>query len=111
MCALSFECGMTTRSWYAEFALRRRVEHVCDRIGHRHGDCHLSRRGSRWRLRESMTVHGPVAGFEASRVDSYQLDLLTPGSSPRCAISRTQMRHSPNLRSTARGRPHFWQRV
>ena len=28
----------------------------------------------------------------------YQLDFCTPGSSPACAISRRQMRHSPNLR-------------
>ena len=29
---------------------------------------------------------------------SYQELLVMPGSSPRCAISRRQMRHSPNLR-------------
>jgi hypothetical protein len=28
----------------------------------------------------------------------YQEDLVTPGSSPRCAISRTQMRQRPNTR-------------
>src|SRR3954453_20153443 len=26
MCSLSLECGRTTSSWYAEFALRRRVK-------------------------------------------------------------------------------------
>jgi hypothetical protein len=41
----------------------------------------------------------------------YQLDLVMPGSSPRCAISRKQMRHSPNLRYTARGRPQREHRV
>src|SRR3954447_9117481 len=41
----------------------------------------------------------------------YQLDLLTPGSSPAWAISRRQIRHRPNLRKTACGRPHRWQRV
>src|SRR6478735_9631282 len=41
----------------------------------------------------------------------YQLDFWTPGSSPACAISRTQIRHRPNLRNTECGRPHFWQRV
>jgi len=35
----------------------------------------------------------------------YQLDLVMPGSSPRCAMVRKQMRHRPNLRYTARGRP------
>ncbi|GAA4870221.1 hypothetical protein GCM10025788_04530 [Serinicoccus chungangensis] len=28
----------------------------------------------------------------------HQLDLVTPGSSPACAISRRQIRHRPNLR-------------
>jgi hypothetical protein len=28
----------------------------------------------------------------------YQLDLVMPGSSPRCAIDRKQIRHKPNLR-------------
>src|ERR687886_257242 len=41
----------------------------------------------------------------------YQELLLTPGSSPACAISRRQMRHRPNLRKTACGRPQRWQRV
>src|SRR5829696_6033981 len=41
----------------------------------------------------------------------YQLDLVTPGNCPACAISRTQIRQRPNVRKTARGRPHRWQRV
>jgi hypothetical protein len=36
----------------------------------------------------------------------YQLDFVMPGSSPLCAMSRTQIRHRPNLRYTALGRPH-----
>ncbi len=40
----------------------------------------------------------------------YQLAFLTPGIIPWSAILRKQMRHSPNLRYTARGRPHNWQR-
>src|SRR6516225_1327611 len=36
----------------------------------------------------------------------YQLDLVMPGSSPRWAMDRKQIRHSPNRRYTARGRPH-----
>src|SRR5260370_28941000 len=50
-----------------------------------------------------------AAGFRVTAkppaAPPYQLDLVMPGSSPRCAISRKQMRHSPNLRYTARGRP------
>lgn len=43
--------------------------------------------------------------------DCYQEDFVMPGSSPRWAIWRTQMRQSPNTRYTARGRPQRWQRV
>src|SRR6266540_1038731 len=57
-------------------------EHVGDRISHRHVDS-----------------------------PPYQLDLVMPGSSPAWASSRTQMRHRPNLRNTARGLPQRWQRV
>jgi hypothetical protein len=42
---------------------------------------------------------------------SYQLDLVMPGSSPRCAIDRKQIRHRPNLRYTARGLPQREHRV
>ena len=41
----------------------------------------------------------------------YQLDLRTPGISPLRASSRKQMRHTPNLRMKARGRPQRWQRL
>jgi hypothetical protein len=41
----------------------------------------------------------------------YQLDLVMPGSSPRWAMDRKQIRHSPNLRYTARGRPHREHRL
>src|SRR5262245_35683849 len=34
-----------------------------------------------------------------------------PGMTPAWADSRRQMRQSPNLRNTARGRPHEWQRL
>src|SRR5258708_31934081 len=43
--------------------------------------------------------------------EGYQEALETPGSSPRCAISRMHTRHRPNLRYTALGRPQRWQRV
>jgi hypothetical protein len=41
----------------------------------------------------------------------YQLDLVMPGSSPACVISRRQIRQSPNFLNTAWARPHRWQRV
>jgi hypothetical protein len=50
-----------------------------------------------------------VGGPTAKEV--YQEALETPGSSPRCAISRMHTRHSPNFRYTALGRPQRWQRV
>src|SRR5262245_4503515 len=42
---------------------------------------------------------------------SYQLDFVMPGIAPWCASSRRQIRHTPNFLYTARGRPHFVQRV
>ena len=41
---------------------------------------------------------------------SYQLELRTPGIKPWSANLRKQIRQMPNLRYTARGRPHSWQR-
>jgi hypothetical protein len=41
---------------------------------------------------------------------NHQLAKRTPGIKPRSANLRKQMRHKPNLRYTARGRPHSWQR-
>jgi hypothetical protein len=40
----------------------------------------------------------------------YQLALRTPGISPLSANCRKQIRQMPNLRYTARGRPHNLQR-
>src|SRR5262249_23991912 len=40
----------------------------------------------------------------------YQLLFVMPGITPWCASSRRQIRQSPNLRKTARGRPHRLQR-
>ena len=40
----------------------------------------------------------------------YQLALRTPGISPFKASSRKQIRQRPNFLSTARERPHRWQR-
>lgn len=41
----------------------------------------------------------------------YQLDFITPGSSPRRAMFRKQMRQMPNLRKKALGRPQRGQRL
>src|SRR3954466_11793892 len=110
MCVLSFDDGMLAESWYAEFALRRRVS--MSAIGSvivMSGGASLAavphalgpRRLGAWACRRSV-----VLGLM-----NYQLDLRTPGSSPACAISRRQIRHRPNLRKTECGRPHRWQRV
>src|SRR3990172_2911175 len=40
----------------------------------------------------------------------YQLAIRTPGIFPWSANLRKQIRHKPNLRYTARGRPHRLQR-
>src|SRR3990170_8293996 len=51
----------------------------------------------------------PVPAFPRPLVP-YQLALTTPGISPLWASWRRQIRHSPNFRNTARGRPHRRQR-
>src|ERR1700691_3095879 len=102
MWLLILEYGMPTVSWYAELPLRRRVSmsaigSVIDMAGvglPRHGFRPVPRTDL-WRLLAS----------------NYQLDLVMPGSSPRCAIVRKQIRHRPNLRYTARGRPQREHRV
>src|SRR3954454_17643546 len=82
-------------------------EHVCDRVSHRHGREALSPPWFR-----ACTSGTTCSDRWLNRMRSdYQLDLVIPGSSPRCAISRRQMRHRPNFRYTARGRPQRWQRV
>ena len=103
MLALIFECGNVTSSWYAELALRRRVK--------------KSAIGSVMVMTASVTFLAAVPGqvFDLRAwplvLCCYQLLFCTPGSSPACAISRRQILHSPNLRNTARGRPHLLQRV
>jgi hypothetical protein len=46
----------------------------------------------------------------ALRFPCYQLALRMPGIKPWSANFRKQMRQMPNLRYTARGRPHIWHR-
>ena len=78
-------------SWYAELALRRRVS--------------MSAIGSVIVMVASLPFLAAVSAASAylarpaAIVDvGYQLLLVMPGSSPRWAISRRQMRHRPNLR-------------
>src|SRR3954453_2123434 len=44
-------------------------------------------------------------GHGLRKRSNYQLLLVIPGMNPPCASSRRQIRHKPNLRYTARGRP------
>src|SRR5512147_252667 len=81
MRALRLEAGTRTFSWRAEDAFRTRV---------------------------SMSPMGSVKLIDES---PYQLDLMTPVTSPRSARLRKQMRHIWNLRRYARGRPHTGQRL
>src|SRR5215468_2191830 len=98
MCDLILEYGMPTVSWYAALALRRRVSmsaigSVIDMAG-----LAFLAVVSAWLLFINRTDLRRLYLI-------YQLDLVMPGSSPRCAIVRKQIRHRPNLRYTARGRP------
>src|SRR5262249_51633570 len=58
------------------------------------------------RMRVSMSA----MGSDNCTLSPHQLDLTTPGNWPFSASCRKQMRHSPNLRMKARGRPQMWQR-
>src|SRR5918995_1935162 len=91
-------------------------QHVCDRVSHRHGasvfsllwfpvpvDSRAGPSAFRWSRKARERLSRDPAG------SGYQLDLVMPGSSPRWAISRRQIRHRPNLRWTALGRPQRWQ--
>src|SRR5215472_15797350 len=60
------------------------------------------------RMRVSMSAMGSVM---LMRSVSYQLALISPGISPRSAISRSLLRARPNLRNTPRGRPVSLQRL
>src|SRR3954465_11045017 len=120
MCALIFEYGMATVSWYAEFAFRRRVS--MSAIGSvivmaywpsspRFPSVMGTRRT--FDVVVDALLRHPVGHYQRwlQPGPAYQLDLVMPGSSPRCAISRKQIRHRPNLRKTARGRPQREHRV
>src|SRR3954470_14645819 len=132
MWVFSFDDGMVAESWYAEFALRSRVSMSAigsvivmsggaslAAVPHALGlglgagplgDLCCASGDLLERLRCRVPRRACEAWGAAGSFD-YQEDLLTPGSSPACAISRRQMRQSPNFRKTACGRPHRWQRV
>src|SRR5690606_4537993 len=74
--------------------------------------------------RSSSSCHHLLVGVAGSRLRNgrptrtslgvaagYQLALRMPGSSPRCASSRRQIRQSRNLRYTDLARPQRLQRV
>ena len=60
---------------------------------------------------ERGTPFGVPPSFRSVRDADYQLDLRTPGSSPRRAMLRKQIRQMPNWRMKARGRPQMGQRL
>jgi hypothetical protein len=90
----------------------------------------LARRGRPGAVEQVLAVGDPLDQGQQLRVDraagelvlgrridvgrvhgAHHDDLLTPGSSPLCAISRRQTRQSPNFRRTARARPQRLHRV
>src|SRR4051795_5147442 len=108
MCVFSFDDGMVAASWYVWLALRSRVSMsaigavivmggtaslaaVPRALGL--GDLALGlsaisgARLVRWWNGPAAGTHGARSGSQGSRV-AHQDDLLTPGSSPACAISR-----------------------
>ena len=61
-----------------------------------------------FRMRVSISAIGSVIMIARP---SYQLDFVTPGIWPSRASFRKQIRHRPNFRMKARGRPHRSQRL
>ena len=61
------------------------------------------------RMRVSMSAIGSDVVIRSC--SSYQLALITPGTSPASARARKQMRHSLNFRKYPRGRPQIRQRL
>src|SRR5215469_13913867 len=63
------------------------------------------------RMRVSMSAIGSEMTPVVSLVAIYQLDFVTPGMRPSAASVRKQMRHMPNFRMNARGRPQSRHRL
>src|ERR1017187_2203213 len=117
---LMVEQGMPTVSWYAALALRRRVSMSAIGsvivMGWWPSSPGFPWGPSAWSVGAGRAQVGrcPCAGRARAGwlvPGGYQLDLVMPGSSPRCAIERKQIRQSPNRRYTARGRPQREHRV
>src|SRR5580765_7631724 len=103
MWLLSLENGMLTVSWCAELAFRTRVNMSAIGSVMVMGFSALPHRGfprdagdlrCRWFLGLARMPVRRLAGGGSPGGD-YQLLLVTPGSSPRWAISRRQIRHRP----------------
>src|SRR5579884_594869 len=94
------EYGMDTVSWYAELALRNRVS--MSAIGS--VIVMADRPFSPWFPHRTFGVvvaaglprRCRTSGVRGQSWSTYQELLVTPGNSPAWAISRTQIRHSPN---------------
>src|ERR687886_391554 len=84
--SFSFDFGMLTLVWRCIQAFRIRVS--------------ISAIGS-----FTLTLKSP------NNYGHYQLDFVTPGSRPRSARSRKQIRHMPNRRIYARERPQSLHRL
>src|SRR5882762_1466155 len=101
----------------------RRIADAREKVGDRivrHPDALRSRLLRRRGL--ARRPFGPIRGlrsqlarrrhlFGQHQTSRYQLDFVTPGSSPISARSRKQIRQRPNLRRYPRGRPHTWHRL
>src|SRR5215472_1122903 len=84
-------------------------QHVCDRVSHGHGLVAFLAAVSLCFEAPGPSAWSVGAGWHPGRSlpwelmlpmcrsrGGYQLDLVMPGSSPRCAIDRKQIRHRPN---------------
>src|SRR6185295_19192037 len=63
-----------------------------------------------WALRIRVSIWA-IGSLMLIDLSCYQLALVTPGISPRRAISRNLLRAKPNLRNVPRGRPVSAQRL
>src|SRR5262249_12919862 len=89
-------------------ARRDGVAHAGEEIGNRVGH---SRSFVSVHVTQPEPAPPPSPSGSGAGVRGHQLDLTTPGMSPRSASSRKQMRHSWNFRMYARGRPQLGQRL
>src|SRR5690606_5417202 len=95
---LSLENGMVTCSLCAALAFRMRVSMSAIGSVMVIGLAALPHRGFNPAESVGSTCDVVLRRWLVDGGAGHQLDLVTPGSSPRCAISRRQIRHRPNLR-------------